>query len=187
MNKHDFENDLRDLINTHCRENGSDTPDYLLAEYLVGCLNAYDRAVRQRDDWVGRPFICAAANGARPAMTDAQIREALIGVLEADGWAEVYYRWGTLYGYPPGCTIHGPGKLEVPPRYDRDLNAIVERVGRLDETQRKIYLSILSGQVLLEEKPQERGYGRLNWLLSQAKCPLRLWALYQTITEGRDG
>lgn len=50
----EFEHDLRDLINRHSRENGSDTPDLVLAAYLVECLKAFDEAVVARDRWYGR-------------------------------------------------------------------------------------------------------------------------------------
>jgi hypothetical protein len=34
-------------------ENGSNTPDYILADYLVSCLAAFDRAVLARERWYG--------------------------------------------------------------------------------------------------------------------------------------
>jgi hypothetical protein len=34
-------------------ENGSDTPDFILARFLADCLEAFDSAVRTRDDWYG--------------------------------------------------------------------------------------------------------------------------------------
>jgi len=40
-------------INNVSAENGSDTPDYILAEFLVGCLFAFDEATRTRDEWHG--------------------------------------------------------------------------------------------------------------------------------------
>lgn len=49
-----FVDELRALINRHSAENGSDTPDYILAEFLVGCLAAFDRTVRDRERWHGR-------------------------------------------------------------------------------------------------------------------------------------
>ena len=39
------------LINKHSRENESDTPDFILANYLMNCLAAYELAVGQRDTW----------------------------------------------------------------------------------------------------------------------------------------
>lgn len=46
-----FENALQSLINQHCMENESDTPDYILAKYMNDCLLAYQTAVRARDKW----------------------------------------------------------------------------------------------------------------------------------------
>jgi surfactin synthase thioesterase subunit len=49
-----FENDLTCLINKHSRENDSNTPDYILAGYIQGCLLAFNTAVQQREQWYGR-------------------------------------------------------------------------------------------------------------------------------------
>lgn len=38
-------------INATSSENGSDTPDFILAEYLVDCLAAFDKAVQRRTQW----------------------------------------------------------------------------------------------------------------------------------------
>ena len=46
--------DIEEAINKHCGENGSDTPDFILAEYLVACLDAFDTATEQREKWYGR-------------------------------------------------------------------------------------------------------------------------------------
>ncbi|MCX5704141.1 MAG: hypothetical protein NT066_06615 [Candidatus Omnitrophica bacterium] len=51
-----FYEELRSLINKYCRENGSNTPDFTLAEYLQGCLNLFDNAVGKREQWYGRDF-----------------------------------------------------------------------------------------------------------------------------------
>lgn len=42
---------LECLLNKHSAENGSDTPDAILASYLVACLNAFDAATLVRDKW----------------------------------------------------------------------------------------------------------------------------------------
>jgi hypothetical protein len=44
-----FVNELQDLINRHSKENGSNTHDYILAQYLSRCLDAFDEAVTSRD------------------------------------------------------------------------------------------------------------------------------------------
>lgn len=49
-----FEKDLTALINRHSREQDSDTPDFILAKFLVGCLASYNAAVISRDGWWGR-------------------------------------------------------------------------------------------------------------------------------------
>lgn len=48
-----FRKELTEVINRHSKENGSDTPDYMLAEYLCACLSAFDSAVNQRGMWHG--------------------------------------------------------------------------------------------------------------------------------------
>lgn len=49
--------DIRKLLNGCSRENKSDTPDYILASYLMTCLNAYEVAINKRDAWFGfSPF-----------------------------------------------------------------------------------------------------------------------------------
>jgi hypothetical protein len=52
--KSEFRKSIEILINCKSLENGSDTPDYILAEYLVDCLIAFDKAVNKREKWYGR-------------------------------------------------------------------------------------------------------------------------------------
>ena len=49
----EFRDELQDLINRHSMENGSDTPDDVLAVYLTTCLRAFDDAVKTRDWFYG--------------------------------------------------------------------------------------------------------------------------------------
>ncbi len=49
-----FLNDLKNLINYHSLENGSDTPDWILAEYLSQCLVNFGTTMRAREKWYGR-------------------------------------------------------------------------------------------------------------------------------------
>jgi hypothetical protein len=48
-----FVRDLEHLINRHSVENESDTPDFILAQYLRGCLDVWDHTIRERDRWYG--------------------------------------------------------------------------------------------------------------------------------------
>jgi len=52
----EFELSLRNIINFSSLEQYSDTPDFILATYLVSCLEAYNDAVRHREAWFGRPI-----------------------------------------------------------------------------------------------------------------------------------
>ncbi len=49
-----FRKELETVINKHCQENGSNTPDFILAEYLESCLYSFDCAVNAREKWYGR-------------------------------------------------------------------------------------------------------------------------------------
>lgn len=49
-----FLQELTDLLNKYSQENGSDTPDFILAKYLFNCLGSFDTAVTEREDWYGR-------------------------------------------------------------------------------------------------------------------------------------
>ena len=49
-----FKKHLTELINRHSVENGSNTPDIILAEYLNSCLQAFNNAVNTRDKWYGK-------------------------------------------------------------------------------------------------------------------------------------
>jgi len=59
-------------INCNSAENGSNTPDFILAEYLTDCLSAHDKAVTAREKWYGR----------EPILVEARdiIRQLLIAV-----------------------------------------------------------------------------------------------------------
>lgn len=59
-----FNDDLTTLINKHSVENDSDTPDYILAQYIAWCLIGFNNATRARDNWHGFvPFPKQAIRG----------------------------------------------------------------------------------------------------------------------------
>ena len=49
--KSDFEKELKQLINKHSLENESDTPDVLLAEFIMKALQNFNHCVNMRDRW----------------------------------------------------------------------------------------------------------------------------------------
>lgn len=65
-----FQEELTDLINRRSAENGSNTPDFILAEYLLEALRAFERATAARERWYGKT-------------TDAQLSELPVSVCAA--------------------------------------------------------------------------------------------------------
>jgi hypothetical protein len=47
----EFERELISLINRYSKENGSNTPDYILAQYLSACLSVFSATMQKRDSW----------------------------------------------------------------------------------------------------------------------------------------
>lgn len=50
MDTKEFQNDLKDLINKHSLENKSDTPDIVIAEFLVDSLATFNNTVNHRSE-----------------------------------------------------------------------------------------------------------------------------------------
>lgn len=46
--------DLASLLNCYSQENGSNTPDFILADYMLDCLRAFERCSRAREKWYGK-------------------------------------------------------------------------------------------------------------------------------------
>lgn len=51
----EFEGELEALINRYSGESDSGTPDFILAQFLVSCLLAWNAGVIRREGWYGRP------------------------------------------------------------------------------------------------------------------------------------
>lgn len=50
-----FEKELTNLINRYSKENGSDTPDFILSEFLSGCLSVFNKSLNARKEWLSTP------------------------------------------------------------------------------------------------------------------------------------
>jgi len=50
----DLKTEIQNLINCHSRENVSNTPDFILARYLMDCLQAFEKATNIRTSLYGR-------------------------------------------------------------------------------------------------------------------------------------
>ncbi len=53
MKTTDLEKKLKDLINCESRESDSNTPDFLLAEFMMNCLDAFELTSNKREVWYG--------------------------------------------------------------------------------------------------------------------------------------
>jgi hypothetical protein len=51
QNDIDFKSELEILINKHSQENKSDTPDFILRDYILRCLTTWKLTIRERDRW----------------------------------------------------------------------------------------------------------------------------------------
>jgi hypothetical protein len=69
-----FESDLATVVNRYSRENVSNTPDFILAEFMERCLNAFESASKRREDWYGHHLSIGSQDGLTAS-------EAVFGVL----------------------------------------------------------------------------------------------------------
>lgn len=53
MEKTKLEERLKELLNSENREQDSDTPDFILAEYMMACLDAFELASNRREVFYG--------------------------------------------------------------------------------------------------------------------------------------
>ena len=65
-NRITLEEEIRSAINRNSAENGSNTPDFILATYLIDCLNAFDKAVNYREKLCSPKYIVTKLNGIEP-------------------------------------------------------------------------------------------------------------------------
>lgn len=65
----ELQHDIAEVLNRHSAENGSNTPDFLLAEFLTKVLEAWNDTVKARAMWYERydsPGQSAANRGGKP-------------------------------------------------------------------------------------------------------------------------
>lgn len=49
-----IEKEIRAIINKYSQENNSNTPDFILAQYIMESLKAFENAINAREKWYGR-------------------------------------------------------------------------------------------------------------------------------------
>lgn len=72
----EFEKELETIINICNVENESNTPDFILAQYIRNCLNAFNEACNAREKWYGREkkLVEPPCNGEERAFWEASNR-----------------------------------------------------------------------------------------------------------------
>jgi len=58
MKKTELEKKLTRLLNEESRESDSNTPDFLLAEFMLNCLDAFELTSNKREVWYGVNLRC---------------------------------------------------------------------------------------------------------------------------------
>lgn len=59
----EFEKELKELINKHSIENHSDTPDWIIANFIVNCLANWTSSTKEREKYYGRD--CGSVKASR--------------------------------------------------------------------------------------------------------------------------
>lgn len=68
----DLEHAISSALNCYSAENASNTPDWILAQYLLGCLAAWNQATQQRELWYGRDVRPTGGSGTAPLHVEAR-------------------------------------------------------------------------------------------------------------------
>jgi hypothetical protein len=94
--------DIQAAINSHNGEARSNTPDFILAEYLMACLHAFEAASNERERWY--EMYC------EPGGTRSTRKETVSGQATADSAEPVRYGChcevdATLTGEPDSCVF----------------------------------------------------------------------------------
>lgn len=64
----DFEKDLSVVLNKHSMDAGANTPDYVLARYLIRCLDNFREVNDERENWFGTPLRVSDAINRKESM-----------------------------------------------------------------------------------------------------------------------
>lgn len=70
-NRSSLRSEIKRALNRASAENGSDTPDHILADYLIACLDAFDATTHARSAWYGHHQQIGALTTEHPTPTTA--------------------------------------------------------------------------------------------------------------------
>lgn len=116
-----FVENLEALINKHSMENGSNTPDYILAKFLGECLHAFNGATKERSRWYGHEprestVLSCGAEPSFPAPQDEAIRRPLVDRAKAEEFealARPLIKWLCENCHPHVSVIVTPTNAEL--------------------------------------------------------------------------
>lgn len=95
----EFERELSAAVNRASRENNSNTPDFILAQFMAAALQAFENASRAREHWYGSELRPALA----PSETVPTSRERIEQIHQAfDEWlkkADPHNLFATSHGF----------------------------------------------------------------------------------------
>lgn len=113
----DLEVELARLLNSYSVENDSGTPDYILAQYMLGSLHVFNATIRARSEWRGESVELPALQQISMELrkkkvplviyTDGKRNE--IGEAEVEQWPGEVRVSGHITGVVPmfGVETHG--------------------------------------------------------------------------------
>lgn len=144
-----FERELSSLINRHSLEDDSNTPDFVIAAFLLDVLHSWNARVTRRDQLkrvTGRASVVHVLSDVFGVRDEDRLpwpheatKEKLFAFLERHGWTEQKSghgtgSWWSTWEPPAELNAHRPvGRVRVPLRedyddYDRRLREAVEHV-----------------------------------------------------------
>ena len=108
----EFEREIEQTINRHSKENGSDTPDFILAAYLNDCLLAFNRAVTWRGKWYSPEGVAESERENGPKAEDDHDLEPF--KMEAELRADkVFYHSGQRISFTSRQGYEVRGRQEI--------------------------------------------------------------------------
>lgn len=152
------------VLNQHSAENVSNTPDYILGQFLDACLSAFDAATQQRETWYGRDarptLIATAERAGEPVLrkfdhaSEDRAKLALYAIGEAMGYgwaqAELGAEWERRHDCAPrgrmGVTVSDAPPAQAEPRpapdVEQEPETISEMLARHDSESREAILRV---------------------------------------------
>lgn len=80
MKNEELKKEIETILNKASRENESNTPDFILAEYMMQCLNAAENLINNRESWYGR-----SAPQDKPKEMNEPLDEKFVCLMRGDG------------------------------------------------------------------------------------------------------